>query len=701
MAPRDSTLSFDDVLPLDEFLGRFALVGPARPAAAELYALLMNTPVAASAIELTTWFEALVRWITEPRADDVPLRGAKRGEEPRTGRLRALILVLDKCEPFRRRMILALRQLVGRASTRRLLVAIGLSHHRTFFAEVGARLGRRFVPDAPEPLGLGWAIRRACSTPEAVSWLSEVPADAWVELVRTLQPAGETPVFEPLDAAAREAVSVLATRAAALGLSDEILDRSREVRVRESPFLTLTQDALAALEGREGALARFELTLAQCRDVITLVSHHLQTEGMSLDLVFRLEALDKTLHRVEEIARLGSRRGDTAAAFRLLAHCLQEAAREQSVGALVGRSSAPLARKVIESNGAVGEHYITGDARQWRRMFLAAAGGGALTAFTTWAKFALAGLALPLLWNATFNSANYALSFVLIQLLGFTLAITQPSRTAAALAQSMGTGHDYRETATLVAKIARSQFAALLGNLGAVIPIAFGANALVEHLRGAPILTAEKARSVIEQLDVTRGSTWVYGALTGVFLWVASLSGGVVENWVKYRRLPTAIAHVRWFRRLVGPRRANAFGEAIKRHASGLGTSVVLGVLLAWSPVMSAFTGLPLDARHVTLSTGSLTLALTSLGLSAEGIDHAVGGIGLIGLLNFGVSFALALLAAMGARQVTLREKWKLLRALGSRFFWRPLSFFLPPGRGQVSALERSSRSTVGVPESD
>jgi site-specific recombinase len=119
------------------------------------------------------------------------------------------------------------------------------------------------------------------------------------------------------------------------------------------------------------------------------------------------------------------------------------------------------------------------------------------------------------------------------------------------------------------------------------------------------------------------------------------------------------------------------------RHGlSGIGGNVTIGFLLGMMPVVGKFLGVPLEVRHVTLSTGSLTFAALSLGgnpLSHEGFLAAVGGIGVVLLLNFGVSFALALGVAMRAREVE-RGASRLFGAIVRRFFRSPGEFFFPPG---------------------
>ena len=95
------------------------------------------------------------------------------------------------------------------------------------------------------------------------------------------------------------------------------------------------------------------------------------------------------------------------------------------------------------------------------------------------------------------------------------------------------------------------------------------------------------------------------------------------------------------------------------------------------------FFGLPLDVRHVTLSTGQVTAALAALGGEHLGMLAAVWlvvGILGIGLLNILVSFSLALFVAIRARNLRGPERRQFYRALVGRFLKSPWSFLLPTG---------------------
>ncbi len=54
-------------------------------------------------------------------------------------------------------------------------------------------------------------------------------------------------------------------------------------------------------------------------------------------------------------------------------------------------------------------------------------------------------------------------------------------------------------------------------------------------------------------------------------------------------------------------------------------------------------------------------------------------GVGLIGFMNVAVSFTLALMVALRARQVSFAQRRQLLASIAKRLKERPRDFFLPP----------------------
>jgi len=131
----------------------------------------------------------------------------------------------------------------------------------------------------------------------------------------------------------------------------------------------------------------------------------------------------------------------------------------------------------------------------------------------------------------------------------------------------------------------------------------------------------------------------------------------------------------------VGRRRMIALAGALDRNLGAWSSSIVLGYLLGFAPVTGAFFGLPLDVRHVTLSTGTLALAASHFGENTLGdlwLHHAVFGICLIFVLNLSVSFLIAAVVALRAYDVGWREQLGILGYLCKAALRSPLRFVWP-----------------------
>ncbi len=636
-------------------------------AARDLHALLAAFDPGAPLGARMDVLARLARWVFE----DPGSPGG--GTAPAESRLVLLCGALEDLPERRRDVGLVLRSAIEEADALHLFCEAGLPGDRGFLGGFADRVARKLLPAPPDDRDLSQILARAFPRGDGADRLAAAPADALIRLGAVL---GDASV--PARLAMTDAVRVLCVRTAALGMSGEIRRRSGVATTRESPFFELS---------RAGAEDVIRLTVA-CRAQIAVVLAHLEESGVSVDVVSRLEVMSQCLGRIEALGvLLAPARGDedvrARAAARFVAGLAVACSGERSLRVLVRSDLRLLARKVIERAGVTGEHYITVTRREWWAMIASAAGGGAVTAVTCVLKFTVKWGHLPLFAEGLFSAVNYAASFIVIQLLGCTLATKQPSMTAAALAGSLRRceqSKDLDEVVTMIARMCRSQFAAALGNILMVVPAAVAFDILYTASTGRPFLDPATAAATVASLDPLGSGTVPFAALTGVLLWASSVGAGWLENWAVYRRLPEAIAEHR-ARRWAGVRTTRFIGAAFARNVSGFGGNLMLGFLLAATPIAGKFFGVPLDVRHVTLSTGALALAVSALGapLFRTGeFAWAVAGIAVIGVLNFGLSFALALGVALRARNVESAEKLRLARAVRRRFLESPREFFFP-----------------------
>jgi site-specific recombinase len=531
-------------------------------------------------------------------------------------------------------------------------------------------------------------------------WISHLGPDLLMEMALILYFEGdvEKNPWRQIKLDMLDALTVLAADVASMGVSQDILDRLPRGELRSLPFLMLPHEcddlvcALRELEAcppefRKQHARRVLTTLAQCREYASKVIAHLETHGVSVHLVYRLEKIGAILDRIESIVRilvphdgLLTVREVTSFTSRLVSGVHDD----KSIRELVQANLRQLSRKLVERTGDTGEQAIVRTRADYLHIFRGAAGGGFLTLFTAILKVVTTGLGLPLFIEGFALAMNYAGSFLLMQFVGFKLATKQPALFAAAIAGKLLKREYVGDSAGFVsevARITRSQTAAVAGNIGLIIPCAIVFDQLWRLVRGHPFLEVEAAQYAVSSLDPFASGTLFFAALTGVILMMSSLVGSWVENFVVFRRIPEAIARNRRFQRAFGIERTAGIADWFLRNVSGIGICISLGFLLGMTPAVGKVLGLPLDVRHVTLSAGQLSLGVSALGLDALlswNTAFALFGVMCIGLLNFGVSFVLALGIALRAREVSVPAAFLLVRDVARAFARRPAEFLLP-----------------------
>jgi site-specific recombinase len=649
--------------------------------------------------------QRLMGWVrSKSRIPPFPNTAAK--EPAQVTRLRCLAAALESFEPLRSKLSREIYLTLNECSGINFLACLGLPGDRGFLAESVDRLTRRLLPEPVDRGSLTQLMGGLFPHARDIKWLAAVPESILVRCgaALALQPQGSLAQqggptlqagFAPLGRASLDASALLATRISAVGLSEAIRMRSPTSALQESPFFQLPRAVDAFMSARRSTAAATgeDLTrtcqdlIDQCSRIAQVVVSNLEERGVSIDVVYRIELITKSLDRLSELLRRLAATADTdryVGARNLLIKLLSARLTDRSLSEIARSNLHLLARKIIERAGHSGEHYITSTRAEYFKMLVSAGGGGVLTTVTATLKFLIGWGHFAPFVEGMLSATNYAGSFVLMQLLGLTLATKQPSMTAAALAASLKrtAGHpDLTELVTLIARITRSQLAAAIGNIGLVIPASLALDFMHRLYVGRSFLDPSTADYVLHSLHPAKSGTIFFAALTGVLLWTSSIGAGWLENWVVYHRVPEAIAEHR-FGRWLGRGTMRSLSQALSHHVGGIGGNCTLGFLLGMTPVMGKFLGLPLDVRHVTLSTGALTLAVSSLGPSAVGVDGLLWsalGIVIIGCLNFGVSFVLALAVALRAREVDQSDQVRLLRSVTLTFLRSPKQFFSPP----------------------
>ena len=597
---------------------------------ARLDELCEFAPAADAPIEdLVFWLARVVEWVRPKNDADVAVR------------VRFLRAYLDKDAARKARVASALSALVLRVDMTTFLGWGGIARDFHLLGAIGQWLGSRILP-AP------------CRTDDVERVVAVVMREGDLRWLRT---SDLLPVIAGL--LSDEAIARLSSSAteAMLDLVHQIAAQAHSPALRKlaqsprTPFRGL-YDAVAAFVAapEQAALAQsVRGRVVQCARAGEELRRHLAERGADLNTTYQLSRIEQQLARLDLLA-VALHEG-RAAQSRVAMSLVRSALRNAHARHILARSSELVVRNLVDGTADVGEHYLGPEASSFRAAFLAGMGGGALMVIATFVKLGLSSLDLSPLYEGLAFACNYGAVFCAAYLVHYTIATKLPAHTAAALARTVQGARPRRERVAAFAEVLRAlvrlQIGGLVGNLVVAGPAAYAIARVVQH-GGHVVVSNEHARQLLHHNSII-GPSALYAALTGVFLWISSLAGAAVDNWVRANGVSDALATGVRVMKTAGASRAQPIANAIASRAGGLFGNAFLGFLLGAVPAFFAIARLPVEIRHVTVSTSSVAIGIASGAGSSSEVALAVAGVLVIGLVNIAVSFALALRLAFRA----------------------------------------------------
>ena len=663
----------------------FCTKASVRLAKNDLPALLNALDPNAALADRHVWLVHLFSWI----------RGDGTSTQASVDRVQHFIDAVQRQPDVQARLQAWWETLVQTLDITTLLADFGFAPRTAFMSELAERLRRKLLPGTPETVDAAELFPLVAPVRSDTQWLTALE-DAQLEQLTTLLSADPARDRSRWHHSLMDAITYCSAQIRATGFAPELrlrMDRNDpharafhalpgDVQELRTAFFQTPRDDAAL----QAAVQQYRDRLDACRQALNSIYTHVEENGISVGLVFRLRQLRARMLRERELLEALLSSDAAAAAIKLLARRVTIAQEGKSIGALISTNSSLLSAKMAERSAETGEHYITRTKGEYREMLGAAMGGGALTALTTLLKFMVIGIGLSAFWSGFWASVVYAGSFVVIQLLHFTLATKQPAMTAPAMAAKLKDIESDETPTTLedfvdeVTHLVRSQAAAVFGNVFMVVPAVLLINGLVQVLLGRPMIGSDSAHHVLESLTLL-GPTLMWAAFTGVVLFASSMIAGWVENWFVLHRIGSAMQHNPRFTAVLGPERAARWALFMREHISGFASNISLGFMLGLIPAFTGFFGIELELRHVTLSTGQLAAAGASLGFEAfkhGAIWWSMASIPLIGALNLMVSFYFAFRLALQAHNVSTLDRARIRAAIWQRFRRHPRSFILP-----------------------
>lgn len=626
------------------------------------------------------------------------LAALRRFENRQAGSgVESLCHLLDVYPDLRTALRQQLRALLADETAATLYADTGILANSGFFSELFRRVLGRMLP-APRDASLRGQFGALFESGDDESWLTNLtPADG-VRIVRALRLDDESAdewnqAWQNL----YDAIDLLSVRVAAMGVEPELLRHYRVPRSHNNPFLAqnaVLQEWLTAT--RHGVVhsdsAQAGVMIAQCRDVVERIHRSARTGGASLNLTYLLRRLQQSLTRIERLLMLAEQSGqgdDDAVAqrFQFARELALAEGNDHNVSEHLRESTELVAILTTDSASRTGEHYITETRSEYFAMFRSALGAGGIIGLMALVKMGTATLHLPPLIEALAFGLNYACGFVLIYILHFTIATKQPAMTAQTLAANLTAGKraDANAISLMVSRVTRTQCIAVAGNVLLAMPVALFAALLLVFATGTSA-PADKAPGLLVDLHPFASPALFHAAIAGVWLFVAGIVNGYVDNLAAYERLADRVRRIRWLVRLLGDARHERFAVWLEDNIGGITGNVFFGFALGLTGFVGAMLGLPLDIRHITFAAANLSIAVVGeqFALPLATVLVSALGVLLIGLTNLAVSFSLALWVALRARGQRIPNTAAVVTAIAVRFRAHPRDFFWPPRQGRA-----------------
>ncbi|MCW3106724.1 MAG: hypothetical protein JWQ09_1230, partial [Segetibacter sp.] len=569
------------------------------------------------------------------------------------------------------------------------LTESGMVGSRGFLQEFITKLKHKLLPPLLQPNDFLYVINHVFYKHHDHIWVEKIDPKLWINFFKLLGiqvSVNDKAIWQQLNIA----LQILSHRTVTLGLEKEVMNNLQKVNFEEYPFLlldTAVQNYLQLSnnfhehEEISNAVLKIVDAVQGCKKIIEEITEHRRLNGTSLSQTYILFRIEQHLERILLITDVldSDKNFNTENFLDYFIKVIEYEKTKSSLRVFISANLAFLAFKITEHGGARGEKYITATRADYWLMMKSAMGGGFFVSFTALIKNLITKVALPPFWQGFAYSVNYAVGFQVMHETHTTLATKQPAFTASAIAGSLDYFKEYRKPdmyalAITIARTSRSQIASFFGNLIIVFPLSYSLAAFYHFITGHPLLDSKAAHHLLEEQHPYLSFSLMYACFTGFFLFLSGLIAGYVENGINYGRVNERLKNHPVFKNTLSSKKLQKVTGYVTDNLGPLVGNISLGFFLGMAGFFGHIFGVPFDVRHITIAAGNSAIAYYTQGNteSTTFLLTVFGGVLLIGLFNFLVSFSLAFLVAIKSRGVRLKDYPEMLTIMGKFFIKFP-----------------------------
>lgn len=618
--------------------------------------------------------------------------------------LKPLLKILKENPPYLVELRKYLLQLFKNRSFTEMMMDVGIISHDSFGKEFRRKLTDLILPETSDSKKLRYIFSQVFYDKKDRAWIYSISRDQLIELLQILN-------FPPIESSFEEngtlwqiyySTMVISLRSSGAALEKDIIRLAPQYAKKNSPFLALYREIedLWEKSSKSGELKSQEdddykqitVLLNQCHDYLNRAYKGSETFGISLQTNKDINRINEQLDRIELILPLLAKEQDNVSQVKLmnLFYILMDIhSKRKKLGKFISDSTRLLAYEISSHKAKTGEKYITQTKGEYWGMLKAALGGGLIVGILCIIKVLLGKVETSDFGHAFLYSMNYSLGFIAIYILGFTLATKQPAMTASTLVNLIERGihldvkakYRYPEFAQYFAQLFRTQFIAFVGNVAMAFPVALLGAYIIYLITGNDAMET-KHPVLLKDLSPIHSPAIFHAAIAGVFLFLSGIISGDVANRNKFYNISKRLEDNPALKMSLGHSRAKKLSQWYSRKWPGIMSNFWFGIFMGSAAPLGAFLGLNLDVRHITFAAGNFGLGLFGANWQvAQGIIFwSILGIGIIGFVNFMVSFIMSLILAFKSKNVPASELRPLFLSVFQEFKSKPWTFFFPIG---------------------
>ena len=585
----------------------------------------------------------------------------------------------------------------------RMLSDTGILRDSDFMYEVKKRISDKLLPFQPEKDTLEFVLNQVFFKSSDPIWITQIPFEELqqffdvVEFETIYNTVSEKSVLSEV----MNAMGLISQRMSGRAMENDVIKMVPEYDDLESPFVAFENEFHSVKkkikDGENHFVTSDDLNYKQllilhkqCEEYVDKAFGNSSKFGISLKVNQSLLRIRQQLHRIKVLlsslvinSEIDKKNNTIHLALRLIKYNCHK----NNVRQLINESTQLISYEITQHTAKTGEHYITESKLEYFSMLKAAVGGGFIVGLLCIIKTLLSKIDTSAFGHALYYSLNYSIGFITIYLMGYTLATKQPAMTAATLIKALESGmkkqskneNKHSSFAQLFARLFRSQFITFVGNVFMAFPVSMLGIWLIDYFFDYNI-AFEKSAKLLNDLSPISSAAVFHAAIAGVFLFLSGIISGNVSNKNKHNQVYFRIKEHPLLKQNFGKKKTEKIANWFENNWAGFVSNGWFGVFLGSTASIGIFLGLNLDIRHITFASGNFALGLYGANFFVDfwTIFWSIIGIGVIGFMNFIVSFLLSLGLAFRSRNIPLSELGLLRKSTWAYFKTRPSAFFFP-----------------------